>query len=173
MMKTNERQTIREAPQHQPVLPEELHELPEGVVVPDDLSGLRLDEPTTSTRRTRAVRWLPWVAGAAIIAGGAVILSAVLSDDGAEPVTDYTTAQVTIQQAIDEALAARTPTVVELPNGTRFVTGDEALATYTTAQVAIQQAIDEALAAQDSELFTTAQVAIQEAIDEALAEFDR
>jgi hypothetical protein len=126
---------VREAPAHPPEFAEHLDELPHGVVVPDDLSGLEFAEPTRSTRRAQAVRWLPWIAAFALLAVGAGIALAALldSDDTQTTASDYTKAQVMIQESIDAALAEQ-----------EVAAGSE----YTKAQVMIQESIDAALAEQ-------------------------
>ncbi len=52
-----------------------LPELPEGVVVPDDISGLQ--PPTTLKPAAGAVRWMRWLA-AIVVLGAVGVLAAVL-----------------------------------------------------------------------------------------------
>jgi len=154
---------VREAPAHPPEIAEHVDELPHEVVVPDDLSGLEVAEPTRSTRQAQAVRWLPWIAAFALLAMGVgIALAALLDSDGTQTLaSDRTTAQVMIQESID---AARAEQNVSLASD------------RTTAQVMIQESIDAALAEQNASLAsdrTTAQVMIQESIDAARAERGR
>ena len=75
-----------QTPERLPEVPEhELHELPEGVVVPDDLAALGGTE--TPSHRTRGPRWLYWLAGVIVLAAGTLILVSVFGDDGAEQPT--------------------------------------------------------------------------------------
>ena len=79
-------------------------------------------------------------------------------DDATVRSGQSTTAQVMIQESIDDALAERN-------------TGPTGL--YTTAQEMIQHSIDDAFVARatgPTSLYTTAQVMVQESIDESLAE---
>ena len=153
-MRTFEHTDTREAPERLPESPERVEEIAERIVVPDDLSGLEFEEPTRFARGTRVSRWLPWIAVFALLVGGAAFLATLVFDDGSDPLaSDYTKAQVMIQESIDAALAER-----------QALRSD-----FTTAQVMIQESIDLELAKRQVE-YTTAQVMIQESIDEALAE---
>jgi hypothetical protein len=96
---------------------ETLPELPEGVVVPDDLSGLdRVD------RRRRSVRWLGWAAALAAVVGGAVLIATQFGDDtpAEAPTSIDVPAYDLKQQAIDDATARleRLPDVKEYYVGT-------------------------------------------------------
>lgn len=82
---------------------ETLPDVPEGVTVPDDLSGL---DTTDGHRGGTRVRWLRWAAPVALVAGGALVAAVVINDNGTET-TDVGTRNATelVQQAIDDALA--------------------------------------------------------------------
>ncbi|MGI9644098.1 MAG: hypothetical protein ACR2O6_02155 [Ilumatobacteraceae bacterium] len=184
MATTIQKPTVREAPERLPDLPEHVDELPAGVAVPDDLSGLELAEPGGSTRGGRSVRWLPWVAVITLLVAGVGALLTVLRDNTLEqPTTDYTKAQVMIEQSIDEALRRQEMLATDYTTSYDMVQQsiDEALAErhvelttdYTRSQAMVQRSIDEALVERHVELttdYTRAQVMIEASIDEALAE---
>jgi len=132
MMRTFEHPNTREAPERLPESPERVDVLAEQVVVPDDLSGLELEEPSRFGRGTRVTRWLPWIAVFALLAGGVGIGLVTLfdSDETQTLDSDYTDAHVMIQESIDEALAERQAPASD----------------FTKAQRMIQESIDEALA---------------------------
>jgi hypothetical protein len=127
---------------------EDLPELPEGVTVPDDISGLELVEGAEPTGRATRIRWLPWAGLAAVVVIGGLALVAVIRDDGGSEPMQATTSYQLVQQSIDEALARQ-----QLP---------------TSSYAAIQQSIDEALARQQATATTSYQL-VQRSIDEALA----
>ena len=74
---TDTRETVREAP-------ERLPELPDGVTAPDDLRGLEVPASIGPTRPARGVRWLRWVPVVALLAIGAGFLVAALDDGGSD-----------------------------------------------------------------------------------------
>jgi hypothetical protein len=127
---------------------EDLPELPEGVTVPDDISGLELVEGAEPTGRATRIRWLPWAGLAAVVVIGGLALVAVIRDDGGSEPMQATSYQL-VQQSIDEALARQ-----QLP---------------TSSYAAIQQSIDEALARQQATA-TTSYRLVQQSIEDALAE---
>jgi hypothetical protein len=117
-------------------------------------------DPTTTVAhdlddspRSRRHGWLI-PAGVVAVAAVAALGVARYRDDGDQhgvTGSNYTGAQVLVEDAIDEALAANR-------------SGD-----FTTSQVLVQDAIDEALAAHRSGDFTKSEVLVQQAIDQALA----
>ena len=116
--------------QHHHVTDDELHELPAGVKVPDDLSGLHDHEG--QPRRSRPVRWLPWLALIAVVAAGGLILINLIASDGTEEVTEAST---------DIVEANRTATLQDLavPTATDIV---EANRTATLADLATIRAVN-------------------------------
>jgi len=115
MMKLFERFTVHET---HPEVEEHLPELPEGVVVPDDLSGLEVP-----TRRVTTVRWMRWVPVGIVLAGGGLVLALVLQSDGT---TDEVAVQPSsielVQESIDKALAeAQTGTTAQQPSSIELV----------------------------------------------------
>jgi hypothetical protein len=122
MLKHHETIRDRDALIRHPDELEHLPELPEDVVVPDDLSGL-----PGAARHHRPVRWLWWTAALALTAAGALVLALQVRDGGGD---EYQTpAYVLEQQAIDEAIAER-----------------QAMTAATPSYVLVQRSIDEAIA---------------------------
>ena len=76
MLKHHDTIKDRDALLERPESTESLPQLPEDVVVPDDLSGL-----DHLTDRHPAVRWLGWTAALAVVVGGSVYLATQLGDD--------------------------------------------------------------------------------------------
>ena len=68
-----------------------LPKMPEGVVVPDDLSGLQ--PPTDRKRTAGAYRWMRWLA-AIIVLGAAGVLAAVLVTGGGDEAVEITQVEV-------------------------------------------------------------------------------
>lgn len=91
---------IEELPRTHPVELEELPELPEGVVVPDDLRGLA---PPPS--RPTGVRWLRWAVGLVVAAGVALAVALALTGDGETELQVQSPAAEIIQSEIDQAVA--------------------------------------------------------------------
>ena len=131
---------------------EELHELPEGVTVPDDLSGLEAQGPDSLRRPPRVARWLPWFGLIVLIVGAVVALTALLRDDGAEPVEETATSALVVQGYIDDALAAH-----RMPMA-------------ATSAVTVQGHIDDALFARRVPETSTSALLVQGHVDAALAE---
>jgi len=97
-----------------------LPDLPPGVEVPDDISGL--EPPATAKPRTAAVRWMRWLT-AIVLLGGAGALAAVLLT-GSEttdetPVVDYMTTYGTDNPAFVEGGAG--PGTVEIVAPTDYM----------------------------------------------------
>ncbi|MFW2333179.1 hypothetical protein, partial [Ilumatobacter sp.] len=103
MLKDQVRHTTREMPARLPETPQRVPEFPEGVTIPDDLSGLEF--PTRPSRAATAVRWLRWIPLVAVIAIGAVTAFELLRDDGTTdqtvPVSNAATEQVPSGSAFD------------------------------------------------------------------------
>ena len=97
-MTVTDRNTLDERRLHEV---DHLPEVPEGVRIPDDLSGL--EPPETPGRRVRWMRWMAPLAVVVLAVAAAVVFVATRgSDDG----TDTTTSAYTlIQESIDQALA--------------------------------------------------------------------
>jgi hypothetical protein len=113
-----------------PTIPEtkELPELPHGVVVPDDISGLEFPEEPGRRPGTK-VRWLRWMAVAVLVAAGAIVTGIIIRDDTTTTV-DTTSSYELVQDSIDQALLANQATTVD---------------TTTSAYQLIQDSIDQAL----------------------------
>ena len=152
---------------------EELHELPAGVTVPDDLSGLDTQHGGQAPT-TRLVRWLPWVAIVAVLAIASLIVANVIRDDGTEPVAETATATLLVHDAITDALIANRAEV-------RGPNQDLAIDTWqtvnvpetATATLLVQDAITDALTANrvgDLPETATATLLVQDAITDALQE---
>ena len=108
MMKLFERHTTRETPDSHPELHEHLPELPEGVIVPDDISDMKLPVSVQPTNRPSAVRWMRWVPiGLGLVAGG-LVLAVVMRDGGTETVTPAVPSEL-IAGANDAWLAGEGP----------------------------------------------------------------
>ncbi len=98
MLQQHDRHTTEELSRRHHETLEQLPELPEGVVIPDDLSGLEDHRPAR-----RAVRWLRW-AVVLVLAAGAAMLVVLLrgdtteqADEGLDPIS---------QQAIEDQTRA-------------------------------------------------------------------
>ena len=155
-MTVKDRNTIDERQLHEH---EHLPEFPEGVKVPDDLSGLEHPDEVTPRRH---IRWMRWMAPLAVIALG--IVAAVLffgtetTDEvstavprGADATEQWLEATQTpsaytlTQESIDQALAEN----ANVPTEQRTVTGTELwldTAETPSAYTLIQESIDQALA---------------------------
>ena len=81
MMKLFERDQVRETVKDLPETHEDLPKLPDDVTVPDDISGVT--HPTTEDvrRPSTGVRWMRWLAVAALLVTGAVVAAFVLRSD--------------------------------------------------------------------------------------------
>ena len=78
-MKVIERKTIHEAP-------ERLPELPAGVTVPDDLSGLELRKGVGRRPTATAVRWLRWLPVVLLLVVGAIAVGVYTADEAGETI---------------------------------------------------------------------------------------
>lgn len=108
-MKLFERHTHREASTHRPEAPERLPELPEGVTVPDDLSGLEFPASLRPARPATGIRWMRWLPLLVVVlAAGALTTALLLRNGGSEPATEVSSYQL-VQESIDAALAANRP----------------------------------------------------------------
>jgi hypothetical protein len=97
MMKLFERFTHETHPEVEDHLPE----LPEGIIVPDDLSGLEIP-----TQRGTAVRWMHWMPVALVLAAGGLTIALVLQSNGTdETVVEQRSSTELVQEPIDAALA--------------------------------------------------------------------
>jgi hypothetical protein len=106
---------------------EELPELPESVVVPDDISSLKFPTSIEHRRTATGVRWMPWVAALIVIAMvGALVGTFVVRDSGTETVIRARSYEL-VQQSIDEAPAATRAATIEQvsPYGTWFQSSDQ------------------------------------------------
>ena len=65
-----------------------LPDLPPGVEVPDDISGIH---PPTTSKPTAGVRWMRWLAAIVLLGGAGVLAAVLLSDSGTDTQTpvDY------------------------------------------------------------------------------------
>ena len=88
----------------------ELPELPHGVVVPDDISGLEVPEPEEPRPLGHQVRWLRWTVAVVLVAVGAILIGTIVRDDGTTTVTQPSAYQLT-QESIDQALLDNQTTV--------------------------------------------------------------
>jgi hypothetical protein len=65
-----------------------LPDLPEGLEVPDDISGLH--PPTTPQPTTGGVRWMRWLAAVVLLAGAGVLTAVLVRGDNPDPAqVDY------------------------------------------------------------------------------------
>ena len=112
MMKLFEHPTTQET--------KELPELPHGVVVPDDISGLGVPEPEEPRRSRYQVRWLRWTVAVVLVAVGALVIGMLVRDDGTTTVTQPSAYQL-IQDSIDQALLENQTTTVETPSAYQLI----------------------------------------------------
>ncbi len=141
----------RETEERVPEVHEDLPELPEGITVPDDISGLELTTGGAPGGRTTSIRWLPWTGLAALLAIGGVALALVLANDDGGTET-RATSSVLVQESVDEALAQR----VAVDRGPNADLAPELMAasvpeTRATSSLLVQEAIDQALAERATE----------------------
>lgn len=73
-----------------------LPDLPEGVSVPDDLSGLPATDLVDMPDGHRPVRWMRWVPVGLLLAAGGVTLALVLDDGGTNLTKDIVTNEVVV-----------------------------------------------------------------------------
>jgi hypothetical protein len=149
----------------------ELPELPEGIRVPDDLSGLEHPDVVTPRRRVRWMRWMAPLAVVVLGVAGAMLYFGTRTTDEAETTSAYTLIQQSIDQALAEHQADTTTSAYTLIQQSI----DQALAehqadTTTSAYTLIQDSIDQALAEHQADTTTSAYTLIQQSIDQALAE---
>ena len=108
-----------------------LPELPSGVEVPDDISGLR--PPTTLKPTAGGVRWMRWLA-AIVVLGAAGVLAALLLTGG-DDATETETAQVETGQVATQAEADLGAIDYMATYGTDnpvFLVANDYMATYGT-----------------------------------------
>jgi hypothetical protein len=131
----------------------ELPELPHGVVVPDDISGLEVPEPEKPKPPGHQVRWLRWTVAGVLVAVGAIVIGAIVRDDATTTVTQPSAYQLT-QESIDQALLDNQTTTVAQPSAYQLIQNsiDQALldnqtttVTQPSAYQLIQNSIDQAL----------------------------
>ena len=103
-----------------------LPELPAGVEVPDDISGL--EPPTTLRRPTGGVRWMRWLAAILLLGAAGGVSAAILSGDDAVEAPAEATVDLMIRDGSDNE------TFVEnaLPPGTRVIHTMDYMALYGT-----------------------------------------
>ncbi len=158
MMKLFDRPRDHKTPEFGPELHEHLPELPEGVTIPDDISGIEFPVSTEPTHRQ--VRWLRWAAVGAVLAAGGLTFALTQRDGTTDTVeinaSEPVSAAALIQESIDKALAERQTSVAE----------------PVSAAALIQESIDKALAERQTSVAepVSAAALIQESIDKALAE---
>jgi hypothetical protein len=104
-MKVFERHTTKVTPDRHPEMSEQLTELPEGVTIPDDISGLEFPPSMEPRRAATGVRWLRWMGLVAILAVGALTAVLLLRDTSTE-LTETSSSALIVQGYVDEALAA-------------------------------------------------------------------
>jgi hypothetical protein len=94
---------------------ETLPEIPKGITVPDDISGL---EATGDRQAGTQVRWLRWAAPAAVLAAGALVGVLVVTDNGTS-----TTEVDVVQQAEQVPSGSPFDAVVVVPQAEQVPSG--------------------------------------------------
>lgn len=178
MMKLFERFNAHET---HPEVEEQLPELPEGITIPDDISGIE-----GPTRRTTAVRWMRWVPVGLVLAAGGLVLALALQGDGTtdEAVVQQATSAEVVQNEITAALAEARVGTMEMQATSALMAQDAIDAALAeTRVVPVEMQATSALMVEDAitadlaearagitEMQATSALMVEDAIDAALAE---